>query len=178
MNYRKTKNGLISIILLLCIISLSSCGLTELFDKNNIRKTMEAIETSIDSRNNSSFKNIFAPTVKQNVHESDIDKIFDIFWLGITYKNTDSENYPATYESKRGDNYTKNLEWHKEVIDNATQKEYVMIINICVENWSEESAIGVKYIILYDIKHKEDALDWFNSIDELEILEGIYIYGE
>lgn len=172
------KKHFVCTVLLLCIICLTSCGLKEISDKNNIQKTMETIEMSIDSKDNDSFKNIFSSTVKQKVSESDIDKIFDIFSSGITYKGTDSENYPATYESIEDDDYVRTLEWHKEFIDNATQKEYIMIINICVENWNEESDIGMKYIIFYDIEQEEEALEWLHSVDEEELFEGVYIYGK
>lgn len=172
------KKHLVCTVLLLCFICLTSCGLKEISDKNNIQKTMETIETSIDSKDNDSFKNTFSSTVKKKVSESDIDKIFDIFSSGITYKGTDSENHPATYESIEDDDYVKTLEWHKEFIDNATQKEYIMIINICVENWNEESDIGMKYIIFYDIEQEEEALEWLHSVDEEELFEGVYIYGK
>ena len=178
MKTKKMKNGIVCIALLLCIICLNSCGLTELSDKNNIRQTMEAIETSIDSKDSGAFKNVFSPNVKQKVSESDIDKIFDLFSSGITYKDTDSENYPATYESIEDDDYVKSIEWHKEIIDDTTQKEYIMIINVCVENWNDESAIGMKYIIFYSIEQEESALDWLHSVDEEIHFEGIYIYGE
>lgn len=175
----KRKNRVkICIALFLCIICLTSCGWTEISDQNNIRKTMEAIETSIDSKDSGAFKNVFSPNVKQKVSESDIDKIFDLFSSGITYKDTDSENYPATYESIEDDDYVKSLEWHKEIIDDTTQKEYIMIINVCVENWNDESAIGMKYIIFYSIEQEDSALDWLHSVDEEIHFEGIYIYGE
>ena len=53
-----------------------------------------------------------------------------------------------------------------------------MIINICVENWNEESDIGMKYIIFYDIEQEEEALEWLHSVDEEELFEGVYIYGK
>lgn len=139
---------------------------------------MDAVEKCIESKDRKAFKAIFSLSVAENVSELDIEKVFDLFPSGITYQATDSEDYAATYESKRGDNYQKNLEWHKEFIDNATQKEYVMIINICTENWDDESAIGMKFIIFYNVEQEEAALEWVNSAYEEEIFEGVHIYGE
>lgn len=178
MAFGKTKRYIILIAFILCAMFLSSCGLTELSDKNNIRQTMNAVETTINSRDNEAFKAIFSPSVAKNVSDSDIEKVYDLFPAGITYKNTDSESYPATYKSVEDDDYIKNLEWHKEIVDNATQKEYIMIINVCVENWNDESAIGMKYIIFYSIEQEDATLDWLHSVDEEDTFEGIYIYGE
>jgi hypothetical protein len=175
----KRKNRVkICIALFLCIICLTSCGWTEISDQNNIRKTMDAIETGINSKDKDIVKNLFSSASAKNISDLEVEKIFNLFPAGITYKNTDSESYPATYESVEDDDYIKNLEWHKEIVDNATQKEYIMIINVCVENWNDESAIGMKYIIFYSIEQEESALDWLHSVDEEIHFEGIYIYGE
>lgn len=177
MTFFKTKKCIVFIAFILCTILLSSCGLIELSDKNNICEAMGAVETTINSRDSEAFKAIFSPSIAKNVSDSDIEKVFDLFSAGITYQNTDSENYPATYESVEDDNYVKNLEWHNEIVDNATKKEYIMIINVCTENWNDESAIGMKYIIFYSVEQEDAALDWLHSVDEEDTFEGIYIYG-
>ncbi len=56
----------------LCAIFLSSCGLTEMSDKNDIRETMNAVETTINSRDSEAFNAIFSPSVAKNVSDSDI----------------------------------------------------------------------------------------------------------
>ena len=178
MKFRKIKKHITCLLLLLCVAFLNSCGLTEVSDRNNIRKTMDLIEESIDSKDKETFKAVFSPSVAKNVSEADIEKVFDLFPSGITYEDTDSEDYPGTYESVEGEDYVKNLEWHKEVIDNSTQKEYIMIINVCSENWNDESDIGMKYIIFYNVEQEESAVEWLHSVDEEELFEGIYIYGE
>jgi hypothetical protein len=178
MTFGKTKRYIILIAFILCAIFLSSCGLTEMSDRNNIRETMDAVEKSINSKDSEAFKTIFSLSVAKNISELDIEKVFDLFSSGITCQNTDSENYPGTYESIEGDDYVKNLEWHKEIVDNATKKEYIMIINVCAKNWNDDSAVGMKYIIFYNIEQEVAALDWLHSVDEEEIFEGIYIYGE
>ena len=175
---KRGKRITICIALFLCIICLSSCGLTEFSDQKNIHKTMDAIESGINSKDIDIIKNLFSPSIAKNVSDLNVEKIFSLFPSGITYKNTDSESYPATYESIKDDVYIKNLEWHKELIDNATQKEYVMIINICTENWNDKSDIGMKYIVFYRIDQEESALEWLYSVDEEMSFKGIYIYSE
>ncbi len=178
MSFGKTKKCIVLIAFILCTILLNSCGLTEMSDKNNICETMDAVEKSINSKDSEAFKTIFSLSVAKNVSELDIEKVFDLFSSGITYQNTDSEKYPATYESVEDDDYVKNLEWHKEIVDNATKKEYIMIINVCTENWNDNSAIGMKYIIFYSVEQEDAALDWLHSVDEEDTFEGIYIYGK
>lgn len=161
---------------ILCMFFFNSCNSFNVnSDEKRAEERLNHVKEVVNAKDTEAFKKMFSSKVLPIVEDLEIQQIFSSFANGMEYSGEEDYGVSVT-DWIENDNYVKQLEWSKDVVDINTAEKYVIILIDCIENWNNKEEIGLQLFLIYKHNDEEIFLQWWRSLDQKDIPKGVVIY--
>ncbi len=178
-------------LLALLASSLCSCGLfitpSWIFspfgkerddDTPKAEEMLELIVDAINGKDPAKLDELFSVAALSKKHSNTPEDVFALFGEGIVLPTSELEYLPIVVsEDFDGDLYIKRLEWERAVTNVADGETYVIFVDHCTDETTENKYIGVERMIICKEEDVDGYISWIYSLDKAELPWGLHIFN-